>query len=330
MYSSADSLFVHGVYVFPVHDDPNYLQSRFDQSLQQQQPEIAGIVGAKVGGGFCAHGHASSFHNRFARKHAVQVYSLLRTQFAHNWKDKHIEIVPDRQCFRPKHLAPTAETWHRDLTPLKGTHSLVGADPDDLILGGWINCNNEQSQYLYCIPGSHNEMGGSSGAGFALIPKTEHAALKARSVKIEIPPGHGMVFNQSLIHCVYSTKLEFDLRRQYIAFRISSSPKNVPLIPDIQNILIQGKVPPLKSGQMPRMFPKLWMVNWPDKLIALSSQFPDYMKTPTHISSKRLREHEDLPEEGEHKILRTVAPDVKPAMPYSQAELALYLPHPCK
>ena len=54
----------------------------------------------------------------------------------------------------------------------------------------------------------------------------------------------------------------------------------VPLIQDIDVYLKNGKSVPIKSGQQARMWPKLYRVNWPDKLKELSGMFPDNMKDP--------------------------------------------------
>lgn len=72
------------------------------------------------------------------------------------------------------------------------------------------------------------------------------------------------------------------------------------------------------------MFPKLWTVNWPDKLIAFSEKFPDYMKETKHIQGKRM-EKVNLPI-GIYNVVSVIAPPVLPIVSYSDEEINLYLP----
>jgi hypothetical protein len=332
-YSLPTSLDTNGVWVFPITTFPNdvSLEADFNQSLLEQ-PEINPneilMDGPKVGGGFGAFGHASSFHTLFARKIRTTVYDIVRNELKTNplYSGKNIEIIPDRQCERPAGQAPTAESWHRDLSPTEASPSKnnVLANADDLILGGWANCNADQSQYFVCVPQTHQRL--SNGGTFDLIGKNEAKAFREQSVRVEIPPGHCLVFNQSLVHCVNPTKLPFVLKRIYTAYRVTTSA--VPLIPDILERLQRGAVIPLKSGQLPRMYPKMWLVNWPEKLIALSAKFSSDMKETLAIKSKRLREHEALPDEGEHFVLCKYAPDAPPIVSYTPLEMNMYVPHP--
>jgi hypothetical protein len=328
-YTLPTDLHQFGIWVFPVPVAD--LEKKFDRSLQQQ-PELEGVEGAKVGGGFGALGNASSFHTRFARKLRATVYGQLRTELQSHpdHSGRNLEVIPDRQSFRPVGQVPTAESWHRDLSPVGGA-GLVQSQPDDLILGGWINCNSAAAQHFVCVPGSHQLNSVFTNKGFATIAKAEAAQWKSQSVSVAIPPGHCMVFNQSLVHCVNPTKLKFELKRLYVAYRVSDAATTVPLIPDVCDRLGRGAIVPLKSGQVPPMFPDLWLVNWPDKLIAFSNKFtaPE-MKETRYIRSKRLREHDELADEGDHTIVKKHAPDVAPPVPYSAAEIALYMPHPIK
>ena len=97
------------------------------------------------------------------------------------------------------------------------------------------------------------------------------------------------------------------------------------MIADIRRILCAGEVVPLKSGQMPPMYPKLWLVNWPDKLVALSGKFhAEYMKEQRTMRGKRLRNEDNG---AVFQVLKRGAPAVAPKTPYSAEELALYEPH---
>ena len=195
-----------------------------------------------------------------------------------------------------------------------------------------MNCNSAESQTFVCIPGSHvpESIGSDGSTGFGQLTKQEMKGLKENQVSVTIPPGHGMYFIQDTIHCVHAKALPYDMRRVYLAIRITTSDCAVPLISNIEEILVNGDVVPLKSGQIPPMYPKLWAVNWQDKLINFSEKFskshPE-MVEHRFIGGKRLRERRDTPNEGEYPIVKRYAPSVLPKMPYTEEEIALHLPH---
>jgi hypothetical protein len=334
-YEGFENLLSHGVCIFPVWD-PAKLEEQFDESLKEQA-ELKHInpPDSYVGGGFGALGNASSFHTNFARKIRKKAYKAIITALASEKIQlpegfEKVEIVPDRQSFRPAGVVPTAEAWHRDMTPLEfcGRNSVVKMCAEDMILGGWVNCNRDRTQTFACVPDSHNLQNGirRGALGFHVISKSDHAEFERDKVEIAIPPGYGMCFRQETVHTVYAKKLTFDLKRIYIAFRFSKE-ATVPLITDIVERFQTGAVLPLKSGQMPQMIPILWRVNWPDKWIELSKRFPDYMKEEKELLHKRLSRPDVPYQPGTHLVLSPVAPAVRPQKNYKPGEIALYLPH---
>lgn len=330
-YLGFSNLLRYGVCVIPVTDE-NVLERGFDAQLFDQpelvQPNGELIQAPYVGGGFSAFGHASSFHTPFVRELRTTIRQLMidaiqsgEIQLPTNLIDGNIEIIPDRQCFRPAGFAPTKEGWHRDMSPTK-SNRYVKSEPNDLIFGGWVNCNVGHSQHFMCVPESHytDNTGDVFGTGFKPLSKIDAKECKRLQVLVEIPAGHAIIFIQDLIHCVNATKLQFDMRRVYISTRITEKHNTRPLIIDIVDRLKCGDVLPLKSGQIPRMYPKMWPVFWPDKLILLSTQFPESMKEQKRITSKRLQT------EGTYSVLLTIAPVVADIVPYSETELMMYLP----
>ena len=344
-YLGYDSLRQYGVCVVPLSVAPAELQREFDRSLQTQ-PELLDsaahlIEPPFVGGGFGAFGHASSFHNPFCRAIRRDVYGsfkeaircqpdIVPTHLRH--PHGKIEIIPDRQSFRPRGHCPAAESWHRDLSPTEmhpTKNPFVKSNPGDLILGGWVNCNEANEHHFVCVPGSCYETTGEGsdqgvvdGTGFCLLRDEEKKKrYQDASVSIAIPPGHVLLFDQSTVHCVNSTKLAFDLRRVYIALRLTLATE--PLIKDVVERMLHGHILPLKSGQLPRLYPHMWIANWPDRLIEFSEKFPDIMKQVKHIRGKSLKRHK----EGDYLVLRVLGPSVPPVPPYTQEELDAYVPH---
>lgn len=323
-----------GIAVFRVAD-PALLESQFDQSLTRQ-PEIQGIEPPYVGGGFSAFGHASSFHDVFVRWLRLFVANILSdpaqqfvSQFPPNYSM--FETLFDRQALRPAGHVPTAESWHRDFSPTSG-NAHVRADTSDIILGGWVNCNQHHSQYFTCIPGSHldvpDDTTDSMSHGFKVInTKEELEQCKQRQRVIAIPPGHAIVFVQQVLHCITAKKLAFDMKRVYIGYRLADQSTRSALFTHLATHLERGDVISLKSGQMPRMYPILWGVNWQDKLIELSSKFTfPGMTSSQRMTGKRMQKL-GLPE-IEYPILNAIAPSVPPRHAYFANELVCYHPHP--
>ena len=74
-----------------------------------------------------------------------------------------------------------------------------------------------------------------------------------------------MLFDQRLIHAVNPAAYKFDLRRKHMNIRLTKQTE--PLHGNIRELLTAGAVIPLKSGQMPPLYPDSYDVNWQDKLI---------------------------------------------------------------
>ncbi len=330
-------LLTKGVTVFEI-GIPEELEELFDKSFEEQ-PELLRngnlIEEDLVGGGFAALGNASSFHNRAVRALRKLVLDDLKKAIikADKYQGKKIEIVPDRMGYRKKGKTPTAESWHRDLTPLGLTNinTSVAAIEGDIIFGGWINCNTDKTQHFICVTGTH--LAETEGVGFALIKKEESEYYKQIQVDVEIPPGHVLLFNQTLVHCVNPTVLDYDMKRIYVGYRLTSGDNYIPLIKDIMERLEAGKVIPLKSGQIPSMYPNLYIANWPDKLIKLTKGFKDkeYMLDP---EEKDFSTHKRLLKLGsaeypaaKHRVIKAIAPDMQSQFSYTPQEKSLYLPH---
>lgn len=230
------------------------LRRKLDSDMGGYQ-EFKGGAKEYVMGGFKAMGNPSSFHSPTVRYLRATIYQHLAYELSTLHEDKNLEMLIDRLTVREAGTSATAESWHRDESP--------SALPDDIIYGGWINLN-DTSQYFSCVPGEFHTTCGESRRGFAKIPKDMHIEMKSRSIMVEIPPGCMIIFNQTIIHEVLAKKLPYKMYRLYVGWRFTSS--DVPLVPNLNEILDKQGVVPLKSGQMPPMHAKLHWVNWIDKL----------------------------------------------------------------
>ena len=203
-------------------------------------------------GGFGAFGNPSSFHHPKLREIREWVMAIILPviknyiELLHpkEYKKYKFSQLPDRFTLRRKGTSPSSEGWHRDVTP--------NQKKGDMILGGWLNFDENDSQYFSCIPGSQNEVKQYEiKPGFAVFPKKEHKELKARKKRIEIPPGYLMMFPQHLVHEVLANKAKKDSYRLYMGWRISKS--SDPLF-DIKNIMKTQGVPLLPSNQNPPVY----------------------------------------------------------------------------
>lgn len=230
-------------------------------------------------GGFAAYGDARTFHAP-----QVRALRLLTIETAYTlsqmFEKKYVELIIDRILYRTPEKDPTKESLHRDTTPTeiyknkKKTLNLARSNVDDVVTGGWINLS-PQNQYFSCWPGTQNDPAAlKQEPGFSkIVDPAIINRFKREKKRIVIPPYHMMVFNQLMIHEVLPTvrrknEVKPTQLRLFIGFRFTDS--EVSIIPDILSRLKSGDVIPLKSGQMPSMYPSLYKGTFVDKLLNLS------------------------------------------------------------
>lgn len=305
------NLITDGVMVIPSNIAVPHLESLFLRSVSQFPDMQLAPGAALVGGGFSALGNPYSFHNPQVRElrkiYIAAVRPVLRTVFPNA---VNIENLICRTVYRQAKVAPSAESWHRDApdNPVDFRN--------DTICGGWFNTSPD-TQYFSCVLGSHiRPEGADIAVGFAPIPKTEHAAMKASSTLVAIPPGHILIFNENIAHQVLGRKFKHKIMRVHMGFAVTA--RTTPMVQGIETKLKTGAVIPLKSGQFPAMWPKLYFVNWFDKLQA----FSDGIQNPLCKT--------DVVRKGiiHHGIVRRFLPSLQELgvefEPYGADELALY------
>lgn len=214
-------------------------------------------------GGFSAYGNPSSFHNLTVRFLRQDLHSIVKNALQpYSQADDLFEQIIDRILIRPAGRRPSPESWHRDIAP--------DTNPNDRVFGGWINLD-DKDQTFSCVPGTHNDPINYKTTGFAKIEPSDKAYYQKHKTKVKIPPGHILVFDERLIHEVFPKAFKYTSYRLFMGWRITKSTQ--PLIPDLEQRLEDQAVMPLKSGQMPRIYPKLYWTNWCDKLIPLKRVF---------------------------------------------------------
>ena len=207
-------------------------------------------------GGFAAFGNPASFHNPYVRQQRLTarkaVLSLFETviRLMHDEKQRtktKFQMVPDRMLYRHRSQAPSAESWHRDVTPAE---YLSGGDE---VYGGWLNLDLIQNQYLSFIPGSHlgvNLM--DLREGFASLSDEAVEVVKPYRSRIAVPPGYALIFPQYILHEVVSTGAKYDMMRIFMGWRTTTSSDF--LIPATRERMETQGIIPLPSGQEPPMY----------------------------------------------------------------------------
>lgn len=249
-----------GYAVYPCVSNPSQWREWLVEQMLQS-PEYKDGVLPFVLGGFGALAHPTSFHNEVVRDLRYMAYEVFFNRVFACFDDTYqMEAIIDRLMIRPNYRRPTAEKWHRD--------EAVGIAPGDIVYGGWINLD-DTPQYFSCHPGSHSV---SSEGGFKPATEAEKQAAMRNKKIVTIPPGHLLVFNETLVHEVVSAYRDETSFRLFTGFRISKKTSDQPKClhdrahPDmsLEEKIRKGAVIPLKSGQMPRMYPAL---TWSNKSI---------------------------------------------------------------
>ena len=230
-----------------------YPEYKRDPNNPDQTPDGHPMV--YVLGGFAAFGNPASFHTPYVRRMRERLRQAVLPLFeiaASRIYDPDIrskirlETLIDRSMYRHKSQAPSAESWHRDVTPAK--YLTAG----DEVYGGWLNLDT-QDQYLSFVPGSHlgvNPMELREGFA-ALSPEAVHQ-VKSYATKFAVPPGHILVFPQYALHEVVSTKAKHDMIRIFSGWRTTVSEDF--LMPDLPDRLRMQAPISLPSGQKPPIY----------------------------------------------------------------------------
>lgn len=272
-----------------------------------------------VGGGFSALGNPSSFHNAFVRRvrqhaHRCVVEAVFGSMLQQN-PELQFEQVIDRMMFRRAGQSASAEAWHRDEAKF--------AQPGDNIFGGWINLD-AFNQKFSGVPRSHTEVGQRNG-GFATIPKSHHAHYRQRRQTIEIPPGHIFIFYERMVHEVVGKKLRVDQHRLFLGWRTTYH--TTPLTQNLDNLLERQAVIPIKSGQIPPMYPQLYWTNWRDRILAPWSDafIVDALKE-VKVLKKTGQAYNIVPQKITRGLVELGMGPSQLCPPYSLSEKQLYHP----
>lgn len=211
----------------------------------------------RVFGAFGAYGNPSSFHDAPVRAWRKFIHDHISVKlFAHMvQKDENIAILIDRlqqrRQFKDRVDANgkfckdqlTSEDWHCDHSP--------NLAQNDQVFGGWINLDVEHHQSFHCVKGTQRTQPGKQG--FVKFSDEEKLEFGKTKSEIAIPPGHMIIFDQTIVHCVSAGACpEKPSIRMYIGHWITKS--NEPLFQTLFERIKKLAVPQIPSGQWPVMF----------------------------------------------------------------------------
>ena len=212
-----------------------------------------------VVGGFSALGNPSSFHNSTVRKlrqyaqcELLPIFIQLVQTLPGDQRAWRLEQLIDRVLFRKKSVATQSAKLGRYETPL--------SSQEDQVYEGWWNLTPDNKDEFICVPGSHLRR--NEGPLFADTKKVVH-----------VPSGSILVFHHSLMHEFARKKSKVDTLRLYLGWRFTQ--QSSPMVNNIEQLLFDQAVIPLKSKQVPPMYGKLHWANWKPRIEEFSKKMDD-------------------------------------------------------
>lgn len=315
------AFFISGYTVVPLYSLQQTALAR-----ENVASEIAAFTETNEGrvilGGFAALGNPSSFHNPTVRGIREDAHPVAKKAIAEAFAETghRFEQIIDRLRWNEPDQTPSKESWHRDIAP--------GTKTGDVVFGGWVNLDPVPQEFC-CVPCTHREEPARGSQGFAKISKERHKELESRSQLVQIPPGHMLIFDERLVHCVLGTKKKEPSCRLFLGWRLTHSDE--PLIKDLDKLLRRQAVMPLKSGQFPRIFPKLYWTNWRSKLTSLEQTYKVTFKFPVKSGADKgavfRLPHSPSGHMQSLKELSRKNPTIRRYKNYSDSEKRLLRPH---
>ena len=240
---SATDLQTLGYVVFPVFDaDEMKSISQEFVRISMNAPELQPHATPKrlVMGAVGYVPLASMVYHPFFRKINERVYEKAKQLFTTLAKGENtlFSMLPDRLLMRfPDQKVDEKGKWHQD--------DAANATENDECYGGWVNLNHDETQYFKCLPGTHKphhelfeklEQKDGGRRGYANFRSKDDYELLENFWKtegkrlVDIPPGHVLVFRETLIHTVFKNPpTDNYILRQHVSFLLSDHPSAVPL-----------------------------------------------------------------------------------------------------
>lgn len=263
----------------------------------------------------------SLYAEAYKKAQDLKIFEFYKSKaFSENdMKDVTCKLVPDRPLYRfPDQVVCETGKWHRDIAPK------LGPENEDVCFGGWVNLNFDKNQHFKAYKQSHqsnhpivNRLSceQEKRIGFSNFKKEDQTVLRDNwelfgGGLITIPPGHMLIFRESLIHVVKKNPpINTPILRIHTSFLLSTNP--VPLFdrPDLEDLRRKKKVCckkmieyfreqrmlPVRSGQLTPTYTifNTWGKN-KEQLIRLSNHYISDCTDKSGIIKKYLPSLEEL------------------------------------
>jgi len=299
-------------------------------------PEMEGkwVPGSPIVlGGFAGSCFPSLQHHPMTRRAMMRFHGLMRRKIlGDDPKAVHWTLF-DRYMCRLAGQQPTREWAHRD----HPKHRVPGITT----YGGWYNFS-EMEQRFSCQPGSHLSAEEGRAGGFTKLSPDERSAFNRAKVSVKVPPHCLIIFNETIMHEVAGSKQRHTQLRLFTAYSRmhmddykdyctkNGLPLGTnPLCPDLWKRLEDGDLIPLKSGQMPPSYPKLYWTFHRSKLGPFAATLhPACTTHRTVTSGAEAGKVYHVPKQimPSIKYLHTQDPTVQMHAPYTQEQLSILFP----
>jgi hypothetical protein len=98
-----------------------------------------------------------------------------------------------------------------------------GLESGDLVFGGFVNLNQNEDQKVTLQAGTHEFRSLTGGQSFTKVGDAEAQRFSAGKEDFIVPPKHGIMFFENILHEVVSGTVPHDTYRKFIAFRLTRS-----------------------------------------------------------------------------------------------------------
>ena len=165
------------------------------------------------------------------------------------------------------------------------------------MFGGWLNFDDTNQGFSCVLPDDGNAFQAPDAdvlRAVGFVPVTDPALrkeLSARKTQVVVPPGHLLVFVDTVIHEIVAKARPYVMQRLFMGWRLTHATK--PLDKDLDKCLRDMAPMKLKSNQPVPMFAALHWTNHSTALEAFSVEaFKDECLVHTKMKSTgKLIEH---------------------------------------
>ena len=227
-------------------------------------------------GSFGALSNLGSFHNEFVRDCRKCISQVLEPMLREAFPEYPFsQTLFDRLKLRPVGTHLKSRSLHRD----KST-----ASEHRRVFQGWMNLDYH-AQFFSFLPGTHQTGNQNDGrTGFALEKDNDSVDIATtHKEKLCIPPGHFVIFDQTVIHEVQGVSItKYHSMRVHVGFCLCTHPDYGFCVDKYKQAMETQGLPPLPSEQIPPMYSKMhqsalkYKITIPWSNMVIADQFKEH------------------------------------------------------